>query len=196
MKPTAIAGVGVVVLVAAAAWLPRVDATATTSVSDDPAAAFAKVARVLRHPRCLNCHTVTDYPRVGDDRRPHPQNVRRGPKDHGMAGLHCATCHQNQNVDVARIPGAPHWGLAPLSMGWEGLDDRELAEALVDLSKNGNRSHEALYEHMAKDPLVLWAWEPGVGRAAPSVTHEAFVHALETWFRAGAPLPAAGVTSY
>ena len=48
---------------------------------NDPEAsaqAFRRVAEVLRHPRCMNCHTVTDFPRQGDGRRRHDQLVMRG----------------------------------------------------------------------------------------------------------------------
>lgn len=158
-------------------------------------AAFADVARLLRHPRCLNCHTVTDYPRVGDDRRPHPQNVRRGTKDHGAPGLHCSTCHQDANQEYSRVPGAPHWGLAPLSMGWEGLDDHDLAEALKDRAKNGNRSLDDLRHHMADDPLVGWAWQPGADRTPPPMTRAEAVAAFDRWIENGAVTPSPGTTS-
>ena len=32
-------------------------------------AAWAQVYSVLTHPRCINCHTATDYPQQGDERR-------------------------------------------------------------------------------------------------------------------------------
>lgn len=157
--------------------------------------AFAAVARVLRHPRCLNCHPSGDFPRVGGDRRPHPQNVQRGPDDRGMPGMGCAACHQAVNQDLAGVPGAPAWHLAPRSMGWEGLDDHALAEALKDPVKNGRRSLADLLHHMAEDPLVGWAWDPGRGRAAPPVAREAFVRSFRAWIEGGAPSPPPGITS-
>lgn len=156
---------------------------------------FAEVARVLRHPRCLNCHTVTDFPRVGDERRRHDQMVVRGEDNAGAPAARCATCHQPENQDLMRIPGAPHWHLAPLSMGWEGLDDHDLADALKDKSANGDRSLEDLYEHMERDPLVLWGWDPDPGRTPVSISHEDFLQALRAWIDAGAPTPPSGVTS-
>ena len=30
-------------------------------------AAWGQVYSVLTHPRCINCHTATDYPQQGDD---------------------------------------------------------------------------------------------------------------------------------
>jgi hypothetical protein len=43
------------------------------------AAAFESILPVLRHPRCMNCHSSGDFPRQGDDRHPHSMHIRRGP---------------------------------------------------------------------------------------------------------------------
>jgi len=154
--------------------------------------AFATVAAVLRHPRCMNCHPSGDRPHVGDDRRLHPQNVQRGPDGHGAPAMHCTACHRDANQDYSGVPGAPHWHLAPRSMGWVGLDDHQLAEALKDREKNGDRSLADLRQHMAEDPLVLWGWSPGSGRSPVSVPHDRFIAAFDAWVAAGAPSPAPG----
>jgi hypothetical protein len=39
-----------------------------------------------------------------------------------------------------RVPGAPHWQLAPRSMGWEDLSDADLCRVLKDSRKNKGRS--------------------------------------------------------
>src|SRR5437667_643507 len=88
--------------------------------------AFADVYSVLTHPRCINCHTATDYPEQGDDRHRHLYNVVRGTDGHGVAGLQCATCHQQANADGAGVPGGPRWHLAPLSMAWQDANDQPL----------------------------------------------------------------------
>lgn len=163
--------------------------------SEASAAAFSEVARVLRHPRCLNCHPAGDRPRVGDEARVHGMNVQRGEDDRGRIGQRCAACHRDENQKLARVPGAPHWHLAPRSMGWEGLDDHDLAETLRDRAKNGDRSLEELREHMAHDPLVLWGWAPGPGRSSIPVSHERFLQQLDQWIEGGAASPAPGVTS-
>ena len=145
-------------------------------------AAFATVARVLRHPRCLNCHTVTDFPRVGDDGAPHRMNVRRGPDNHGPAGLQCSTCHQDRNQPEAGVPGAPHWGLAPLSMGWEGLDDRELAE-VADGSRSSNGDRSLRGRAAPRRRKTPWCGGPGTRacgtRGAADGDHDAFVDAMQ-----------------
>ncbi len=148
---------------------------------------FDPIAEVLKHPRCMNCHTVTDFPRQGDERRRHDQLVMRGEDNHGAPTLHCSACHQETNIDHARVPGAPHWGLAPLSMGWEGLNNTQLCQTLIDRSRNGDKDIAALVEHMRADPLVLWGWNPGIGRTLPPLTHPQFMQAVDTWAAAGAP---------
>lgn len=153
---------------------------------------FSEIATVLRHPRCINCHTFTDFPRQGDEGRPHVMSVRRGADNRGRAGMECASCHQDTNQDEAGIPGAPGWALAPLSMGWEGLDDYQLAEALKDSARNGGRGFEELYHHMAHDPLVAWAWNPGGERQPPPIGHAEFAHKFRQWIDGGALSPAPG----
>src|SRR6266850_1579380 len=86
-------------------------------------AAFLAVLPVLKHPRCLNCHSTGDYPRQGDDGHIHAQNVRRGSDGKGQYGQKCSACHQEQNVAGLNMPpGAPNWHLPPAAMPmiWEG----------------------------------------------------------------------------
>ena len=159
-------------------------------------AAFRTVALVLRNPRCLNCHTNTAFPRTGDARERHPQNVSRGDDGHGVPGLRCSTCHQAANQDLVGIPGAPNWHLAPLSMGWESLDDHDLAEALKDRKKNGDRSLADMLQHVADDPLVGWAWSPGKDRNAPPISRDDFVRAFGEWIDSGAVSPDPGNSTH
>lgn len=148
---------------------------------------FDPIASVLQHPRCMNCHTVTDFPRQGDERKRHAQRVIRGEDGHGAPTLQCAACHQETNIDHGGVPGAPHWHLAPLGMAWEGLNNTQLCETLKDRSRNGDRDVDALIEHMRSDALVLWGWSPGAGRTLPPLTHPQFMQALEAWRAAGSP---------
>jgi len=152
--------------------------------SDDP---FDVVMSVLRSPRCSNCHPTDDRPRQTDLQTVHGLGVVRD-----ATVQTCSSCHHDVNNEYSRVPGAPHWELAPASMGWIGLSDVELAEVLLDPAMNGDRSHEELIEHMTDDALVLWAWDPGEGREPPPVPHDEFVAALNAWFDAGAPIPTEG----
>ena len=82
-------------------------------------AAWDQVYSVLTHPRCINCHTATNFPDQGDDRHRHFANIVRGPDGHGVAALQCITCHQESNANSPGVPGGHDWHLAPLSMRWQ-----------------------------------------------------------------------------
>src|SRR4030088_691479 len=92
--------------------------------SSDGLAAWQQVYSVLTSPRCINCHTATNYPQQGDDQHRHFANVIRGPEGKGVPGLNCASCHQQENADSTGVPGGPNWHLAPLSMQWQDLNDQ------------------------------------------------------------------------
>ena len=151
--------------------------------------AFARMAPVLQHPRCLNCHSVTQHPTQGAEKNRHAFGVVRGDDDKGAAGLRCTSCHQSQNTAASRVPGAQHWQLAPLSMGWEGKSLRDLCRALVDQATNGGRDAAALAKHMKEDPLVQWAWSPGGLRVSPQVSQKEFHQLVDTWSESGAACP-------
>src|SRR4051812_11708646 len=118
----------------------------------DGLAAWGQVYTVLTHPRCINCHTATNYPQQGDDRHRHFANVVRGPEGHGVPALNCVTCHQQSNADSTGVPGGHDWHLAPLSMRWQDENDQPLSSAAVcrsvsDRSKNGNLDGRGLLKH-------------------------------------------------
>jgi mono/diheme cytochrome c family protein len=162
-------------------------------------AAWQQVYSVLTNPRCINCHTATNYPQQGDDRHRHFVNVIRGPEGKGMAGLNCASCHQETNADSTGVPGGHNWHLAPRSMRWQGMNDQSLSSAAVcravtDRSKNHGLNGPGLLKHHEEEPLVLWAWNPGprpdgTMRIPPPLTHAEFVTATRRWIEAGMPCP-------
>jgi len=148
---------------------------------------YGPVASVLMHPRCLNCHQ-DQSPRQGDERTVHLPLVVRGKGGHGAPTQQCQTCHQATNTAGGLVPGVADWHMAPLSMLWEGRSKEQICEQLKDPLRNGGRrTGDKIIEHMKVDPLVLWAWSPGTGRATPPLTHEQFVEALEAWVKAGMP---------
>jgi hypothetical protein len=192
-------------LVALAAWTsnaPRESQQSaspqTAATQTDGLAAWQQVYSVLTHPRCINCHTATNYPRQGDDRHQHFANVVRGPEGKGVPALQCITCHQDANADSTGVPGGHDWHLAPLSMKWLDLNDKILSSAevcrvITDRSRNGNRDGAALLKHHTEE-LVLWAFRPGRRidgsmRTLPPLTHEQFVAATRKWVEAGMPCP-------
>ena len=162
-------------------------------------AAWERVYSVLTHPRCINCHTATNYPQQGDDRHRHLFNVVRGPEGKGVPALNCATCHQRANADDTGVPGAQNWHLAPLSMKWQSPDDRILSSAqicrsLTNRAKNRSLDGSGILKHHKDEPLVLWAFQPGrhrdgSARSLPPLTHDEFVVATRVWVEAGTPCP-------
>lgn len=197
----------VIVLIACAGWSakpahasgPSQKKTDPLVTRDEGLAAWQKIYSVLSHPRCINCHTATNYPQQGDDRHRHLFNVVRGPEGKGVPGLNCATCHQDANADSTGVPGGHNWHLAPLSMKWQDLNDKilpsaEVCKSLTDRSKNDNLDGDGLLKHHTTEPLVIWAFRPsrspnGTARALPPLTHDEFVAATRTWVEAKTPCP-------
>ena len=156
--------------------------------------AFDVMMDVLTHERCMNCHPNDNIPKQGSDSHPHYFGMERGENDLGFQATKCTTCHQDENNGYSGVPGAPHWSLAPASMGWQGLSRTEIAERMLSEKTNGGRSHSELIEHMTEDKLVLWAWKPGVNaegkqRELPPVSEENFKIAVKQWFENGAVIP-------
>ncbi len=171
--------------------VPRDDATA--------AAAFEAIVPVLRHPRCMNCHSSGDFPRQGDDSHRHTMQVRRGPDGEGVNGVRCSTCHQDHNLAGLHMPpGAPDWHLPfpAMPMIWEGLSDHQLCELFKDARRNGGRIPQQIVEHM-NIPLVLWGWDPGDGRTPVPIPRREFLAKIQEWAEKGAacPVDASAATS-
>jgi hypothetical protein len=171
------------------------------TVLDDPHAGleeWRRIESVLTHPRCLNCHTMTDHPTQGDDRRAHALLVKRG-DDGGGAGLRCRACHGPANHSSTGIPGAADWRMPPLAMAWETgpgvpASGAAICESLKRTEDDGLLDYEKLIETVQFAPFVLWAWEPGMRRDGserpkPPMRHETFVDAVKRWISAGAPCP-------
>jgi hypothetical protein len=160
---------------------------------DDAAAAsaFKSLVPVLRHPRCMNCHSSGDFPRQGDDGHRHTMNVRRGLNGEGVPGLKCSTCHQDHNLAGEHMPpGALDWHLpsAREPMIWEGLNDQQLCELFKNPTQNGHRSLGEIVQHMST-PLVLWGWHPGEGRTPVPVAEREFLAKVSEWASSGAACP-------
>lgn len=162
---------------------------AQTQAAAESLAAWERISAVLQHPRCLNCHQP-DAPLQGDAAKPHVPRVSRGPDGHGVSAMRCTNCHNEMgNNPTSGTPGAPHWHLAPASMNWQGLSSARLCRMLKDPARNGKRSVQAIVEHMEKDRLVRWGWQPGAGREAVPVAHGEFVALMKTWAAGGAACP-------
>lgn len=154
-------------------------------------ALFLEASRVLLHPRCSNCHPSGDEP-LQRDGRPHDPPVVRGPEDRGFVGVECTSCHQDRNQSLTRVPGAPGWHLAPLSMAWVGKDPHAVCEQLKDPARNGNKTLPQIAHHAAHDALVGWGWAPGEGREPAPGSQAEFGALIAAWMDSGAECPAPG----
>lgn len=153
------------------------------------AALFTEAAKVLTHPRCVNCHPAGDRPRQGDIRRLHQPPVARGEDGFGLPAMRCPICHQAGNFEPAGVPGNPGWHLAPRDMGWEGKTLGEICAQIKDPTRNGGRSLDDIVNHVGEDHLVGWAWAPGGNRQpAPGTQTEAGA-LLDAWVKTGAVCP-------
>ncbi len=163
--------------------------------SERSRAIFGEVSRVLMHPRCLNCHPAGDHPLQGPNHREHWPPVWRGEGGTGVAGASCSTCHTEGNVTLHEkasyqsIPGNPRWGLAPLSMAWEGKSASEICRQIKDKDRNGGRDLALLQEHVAKDDLVAWGWNPGAGREPAPGNQKLAGDLVQAWIDSGAECP-------
>jgi hypothetical protein len=156
-------------------------------------AIFAEIGKLLTHPRCMSCHPAGDHPLQGADHHEHMPRVWRS--DAGNLGTHCAECHTDNNITLHEaatyqsIPGHPRWGLAPLSMAWEGKTIGDICRQLKDTSRNGGRDLAMLQEHLAKDDLVAWGWNPGPGREPAPGSQESAGELVQAWINSGAQCP-------
>src|SRR5262245_33804441 len=158
-------------------------------------ALFSEAARVITSPRCMNCHPADNRPTQGDDRHPHMPLVTRGEGGVGVPGNTCRECHSDSNFKLDEraayqsIPGHPRWGLAPVEMAWQGKTVREICQQIKDPKRNGGRDLALLQEHAARDDLVAWGWNPGVGRIPAPGTQELFGQLVQAWIDTGAECP-------
>jgi hypothetical protein len=94
-----------------------------------------------------------------------------------------------QQTTFQSIPGHPRWGLAPVEMAWEGKSVGEICRQIKDPQRNGGRNLELLHDHLAKDELVAWGWQPGAGREPAPGTQEMLGELIRAWIDSGAECP-------
>jgi hypothetical protein len=152
-------------------------------------ALFVEASRVMLHPRCANCHPSGDTP-LQHDGRPHDPPVVRGPEDRGVVGMECTSCHQDHNLELSRVPGAPGWHVAPQVMAWVGRDAASLCQQLKDPARNGNKTLAQIVEHSSHDALVAWGWAPGTSREPAPGSQAEFGALVSAWVASGAECPA------
>lgn len=106
--------------------------------------------------------------------------------------MECAACHQDKNLELARVPGAPNWHLAPREMAWLGKSAAAICEQIKDPARNGGKSLEQIVEHSGHDELVAWGWNPGHGREPAPGSQATFGALMAAWVSAGAVCPGGG----
>jgi len=152
-------------------------------------ALFGEMARVLTHPRCINCHPSGDTPHQRMTMELHDPPVVRGPDNHGVPGMECATCHQDRNQPSTRVPGAPNWHVAPIEMAWVGKSIGDICQQLKDPARNGGKTLAQIVDHTAHDELVAWGWSPGADREPSPGTQAQFGALSAAWVETGAACP-------
>ena len=159
-------------------------------------ALFTEAGKVLLDPRCLNCHPKDRQPTQGNDMHPHMPPMHAATSGRGERGLACESCHQKTNTAtnakaIASVPGGgnPHWALPPASMSWQGKTLSEICEQLKDRKRNGDHDLEGIHHHVATDPLVAWAWNPGPGRRPAPGSQKEFADLIGAWVQTGGHCP-------
>jgi len=74
-------------------------------------------------------------------------------------------------------------------MAWQNKSVGEICRQLKDVKLNGGRDLAALQEHIAKDDLVSWGWNPGEGRQPAPGSQEAAGKLVQAWIDSGAECP-------
>ena len=152
-------------------------------------ALYGEMARVLMHPRCINCHPDGDVPHQRMTMELHEPPVVRGPDDNGVVGMECGTCHQDRNQPYTRVPGAPKWHLAPIEMAWVGKSAASICQQIKDPRRNGGKTLAQIVEHNLHDELVAWGWAPGADREPAPGTQAQFGALSAAWLETGAECP-------
>ncbi len=158
-------------------------------------AAFSEAVKVFFSARCANCHPAGDIPSQGDEMTPHTQGVTRGKEGKGVYGMTCTTCHQMENLPGVHLPPGTNkdWHMPPANqkMVFQGLTAGQLCRNFKDPLKNGGHKtlREAMDHIQKKDPLVMWAWNPGNGRTLPPMSYEDFSAKVEEWVNNGGACP-------
>jgi mono/diheme cytochrome c family protein len=133
--------------------------------------------------RCASCHGSTNDPKTG------------------IPGACLALDYQPPPVVDPEVPRCPSafWGLTPRSMTWETavgvpMTGAQLCASIKDPTKTQRADLKDVQDHLANEPAVNWAWNPGTrpngeARTTPPISQRELVDAFDKWRKAGAPCP-------
>jgi hypothetical protein len=79
--------------------------------------------------------------------------------------------------------------MAPIEMAWQGKSIGDICRQIKDPTRNGGRDLALLHDHLAKDDLVAWGWQPGVGREPAPGNQELLGELIQAWIDTGAQCP-------
>src|SRR5256714_13400761 len=155
-------------------WRPVASFGSISNQAERSRALFNEIAKVVTHPRCMNCHPAGDRPLQGADHHEHVPPAYRGEGGNGIAGLTCSACHTEKNFTLVgtgatykSIPGHPRWGLAPIEMAWQGKSLGQICQQMKDPERNGGATPARLAGHLPHFALVARGRAPGGGGEAP-----------------------------
>ena len=92
-------------------------------------------------------------------------------------------------TEIGKLLTHPRWALAPLSMAWQGKSLGDICRQIKDKDRNGGRDLALLQEHIAKDNLVAWGWNPGAGRQPAPGSQDIAGQLTKAWVDSGAECP-------
>ena len=108
----------------------------------------------------MNCHPAGDHPLQGADNtspcHPYGVAIQGAWRPIASAVIPKKNVTLHDAASYKSIPGHPRWGVAPLSMAWEGKSLGEICRQLKDANLKGGRDLALLQKHIAKDDLVAW----------------------------------------
>jgi hypothetical protein len=108
----------------------------------------------------------------------------------------CLRCQTRQSqgtlhegASYQSIPGHPRWMMAPIEMAWQGKSIGDICRQIKDPTRNGGHDLALLHDHLAKDDLVAWGWQPGVARESAPGNQALLGELVQAWTDTGAQRP-------
>jgi hypothetical protein len=99
---------------------------------------------------------------------------------------------QFHGADAHDIPEHPRPSALGARAAIDGLGRQspgEICRQLKDKTRNGGRDLALLQEHIAKNDLVAWGWNPGAGREPALARQELAGRLAQAWIDSGAECP-------
>lgn len=168
-------------------------------------AAFTDIQDVFIHPRCKNCHTSEDRPKVGEGSTTTHVMFMNNQVERGDGN--CLTCHSLNNPpttdpdyqNAPKVVTTPvEWHMPDVTDSFDNKSITEICNHIV--MREGGRNNlqdledNLVDDHIEIDNLVKWAFNPVTHNPnytlqSPNMTHFEFVAKMRQWIQAGASCP-------